>query len=104
MRASSITSAVPEPLSLAASPKPMPSIWAATMYISPGWVVPILVHQTSWRSPGTAGGVSRARMRASGCFMGSSLTPAGLMTPRWRAPPTPNSGVAAFGLMAGPRR
>ena len=43
MRASSITSAVPEPSSLAASPNPMPSMWPPTMYISSGRVVPILV-------------------------------------------------------------
>jgi hypothetical protein len=38
MRASSMTSAVPEPSSLAASPQPMPSMWAPTMYISSGRV------------------------------------------------------------------
>ena len=42
-RASSITSAVPEPSSLAASPKPMPSMWADTMYISSGLVAPTFV-------------------------------------------------------------
>ena len=42
-RASSITSAVPEPSSLAASPYPCPSMWAATMYMSSGWTAPILV-------------------------------------------------------------
>ncbi len=42
-RASSITSAVPEPSSLAASPQPMPSMCAPTMYISSGRVVPTLV-------------------------------------------------------------
>ena len=41
-RASSITSAVPEPSSLAASPQPMPSMCAPMMYISSGWVVPDL--------------------------------------------------------------
>ena len=38
MRASSITSAVPEPSSLAASPQPWPSMCAPTMYISSGRV------------------------------------------------------------------
>ena len=42
-RASSITSAAPEPSSLAACPQPMPSMWPPTMYISSGWVVPTLV-------------------------------------------------------------
>ena len=42
-RASSITSAVPDPSSFAASPQPMPSMWPPTMYISSGWVVPTLV-------------------------------------------------------------
>ncbi len=42
-RASSITSAVPDPSSLAASPQPWPSMWPATMYISSGWVAPTLV-------------------------------------------------------------
>ena len=36
MRASSITSAVPDPSSLAASPQPCPSMCAPTMYISFG--------------------------------------------------------------------
>ena len=43
MRASSMTSAVPEPSSFAASPQPWPSMWPPTMYISSGWVVPTLV-------------------------------------------------------------
>ena len=43
MRANSITRAVPEPSSLAASPQPMPSMWAPTMYISSGRVLPTLV-------------------------------------------------------------
>ena len=39
----SITSAGPDPLSLAAAPQPCPSMWAPTMYISFGVVVPTLV-------------------------------------------------------------
>jgi hypothetical protein len=43
MRASSITIAVPDPSSLAASPQPMPSMCPPTMYISSGLVEPIFV-------------------------------------------------------------
>ena len=42
-RATSITSAVPDPSSLAASPQPWPSMWPPMMYISSGCVVPIFV-------------------------------------------------------------
>jgi hypothetical protein len=43
MRASSITIAVPDPSSFAASPQPIPSMCPPTMYISPGRVVPTFV-------------------------------------------------------------
>ena len=43
IRASSITSAVPDPSSLAASPQPCPSMCAPTMYISFGYFVPTFV-------------------------------------------------------------
>ena len=63
-RASSITSAVPEPSSFAASPQPWPSMWPPTMYISSGCVVPTFVQYTSWRWPSVAGcGVERAQLR-----------------------------------------
>jgi hypothetical protein len=42
-RASSITSAVPDPSSFAASPQPIPSMCAPTIYISSGCVVPTFV-------------------------------------------------------------
>jgi hypothetical protein len=42
-RASSITRAVPDPSSLAASPHPWPSMCAPMMYISSGRDVPTLV-------------------------------------------------------------
>jgi hypothetical protein len=42
-RANSITNAVPEPLSFVAWFTPWPSMWAATMYISSGRLVPIVV-------------------------------------------------------------
>ena len=88
-RASSITSAVPEPSSSAASPKPRPSMWAPTMYISSGCVVPTLVQYTSSRGPGTGGGALSARSVGSDCACGSVLGPAGLVMPRSREPPAP---------------
>ena len=87
MRASSITSAVPEPSSFAASPQPWPSMCAPTMYISSGCVVPTFVQNTSWRLPGDVGSASSARMRASGCASESVFTPVRARTPRRRPPP-----------------
>ena len=82
MRANSMTNAVPEPSSLAASPQPCPSMWAPTMYISSGWVAPIFVQYTSSRAPPGVGWELRARNFSSGCNMGSSLTPVWARTPR----------------------
>ena len=52
-RAISITSAVPEPSSFAASPPPRPSMCAPMMYISLGIVLPIRVAYTSSRGCAT---------------------------------------------------
>ena len=63
-RASSITSAVPEPSSFAASPQPWPSMCAPTMYISSGCVVPTFVQNTSSRGPVVGRlAVERAQLR-----------------------------------------
>ncbi len=53
-RAISITNAVPEPSSFAASPPPRPSMCAPMMYISSGREAPIFVAKTSSRGSGTA--------------------------------------------------
>ena len=76
-RANSMTSAVPEPSSFAASPQPCPSIWPPTMYISSGCVVPTLVQYTSSRGPGALGCMLSARSFSSGWRMGSVFTPVG---------------------------
>jgi hypothetical protein len=87
-RASSITSAVPDPSSFAASPQPWPSMWPPTMYISSGCVVPTLVQKTISRGPGVVGCMLSARNFSSGCFIGSVFTPVGILSPRGRPPPT----------------
>ena len=66
IRASSMTSAVPEPSSFAASPQPIPSMCPPTMYISFGCVAPIFVQYTSCRCPGVVASASSARSVASG--------------------------------------
>jgi len=88
IRASSITSAVPEPSSFAASPQPMPSMCAATMYISPGRDVPTFVQYSSSRGPSVDGSRFSSRSVSSGCRFGSLFTPARRVTPRRRDPPT----------------
>ena len=88
-RASSITSAVPEPSSLAASPQPCPSMWALTMYISFGSVRADLRAVTPPRGHRASPAPRSARAAPSfGCFIGSVLTPVGVRMPRGRPPPT----------------
>jgi hypothetical protein len=89
IRASSITIAVPEPSSLAASPQPMPSMWAPMMYISPGVFEPTLVQKTSSRGPSVAGCELRARSFSSGCAAGSLFTPVRAAVPKIVLPPCP---------------
>src|SRR5437867_3291393 len=74
-RATSMTRAVPDASSFAASPQPIPSICPPTMYISPGCVVPIFVQYTSSRRPGCDGSAFSSRSRGSGCLFGSLFTP-----------------------------
>jgi hypothetical protein len=66
IRASSMTNAVPEPSSFAASPHPCPSMCAPMMYISSGRVAPVLVQYTCWRGPFTAGSRFSSRSASSG--------------------------------------
>src|SRR5262245_41477965 len=87
-RASSITSAVPDPSSFAASPQPWPSMCALTMYISLGRDVPTFVQYTSSRGPGVVGSSLSFRRASFGCFKGSVLTLVRLRTPRGRPPPS----------------
>ncbi len=87
IRASSITSAVPEPSSLAASPNPMPSMWPPTMYISSGRVVPTLVQKTSSRRPGVLGCELSSRSFGSVWASGSLLTPVRPRLPKMVLPP-----------------
>ena len=75
MRASSITSAVPEPSSFAAEPNPWPSMCAPTMYISCGRVVPIFVQYTSSRGPGVSHCALMRRSAVSGWRSGFVFTP-----------------------------
>ena len=86
-RASSITSAVPEPSSFAASPQPWPSMWAPTMYISSACEVPALVQYTISRGPGVAACMFNSRNVTSGCIIGSVFTPVRARIPRKRPPP-----------------
>ena len=90
IRASSITSAVPDPSSLAASPQPMPSMCAPRMYICSGCLDPIFVQYTSSRGPSVEGCVLSSRSFTSGCFIGSLFTVSGKTLPRRRDPPGPN--------------
>src|ERR1041384_6866159 len=80
-RASSITSAAPEPSSLAAAPQPWPSMCPPRMYISSGWVAPILVQNPSSRGPSVAGSASIRRSAVSGWSSGLVLTPVGPRNP-----------------------
>src|SRR2546427_2200916 len=99
-----MTSAVPEASSSAASPQPIPSMWAPTTYISSGRVEPIFVQYTSSRGPGALGCELSSRRFASGCASGESFTLVGAVTPRNRAPPAPGriSPLTITGLGAAP--
>ena len=90
-RASSMTSAVPEPSSFAAAPKPWPSMWPPTIYISSGWAVPTLVQNTSSRGPGVSGSALIRRSAVSGCSSGFMFTPVGARVPLTglESPPRP---------------
>src|SRR3981081_4884027 len=102
-----MTNAVPDASSPAASPKPRPSMWAPTMYISSGRVVPTFVQYSSSRGPGVGGRALRARSVGSDCAPGSLLGVAGRVIPRSREPPGPRrlcplaivarGGVSALG-------
>ena len=60
-RATSITRAVPDPSSLAASPMPCPSMCAPMMYISPRRAVPHFVQKTWGYGSGRTGPMFMAR-------------------------------------------
>ena len=88
-RASSITSAVPDPSSLAASPQPMPSMWPPTRYISSGWWCRLSCSRRPGAGPAPPASVRvfNSRSFGSGCASALLFTGRRARLPRIRLPP-----------------